>query len=75
MKDLNYYKKLRYPFVLEQDEDGSYLIQYPDLPGCMSCGKTLEEAIEMGQDAKKCWIETSLDENGFILEPRTVNVM
>jgi antitoxin HicB len=41
MKDINYYTNLKYPFILEQDEDGSYFIEYPDLPGCMSCGNDI----------------------------------
>jgi len=72
MKDLQYYMKLKYPFTLEQDDDGSYFIQFPDLPGCMTCGSTLEEAMKMGNDAKKCWIEAALQDNAYIPEPKTV---
>src|SRR5579872_2644603 len=41
---------------LTADEGGGYLIEFPDLPGCMSDGETIEEAIVNGQDAKACWI-------------------
>ena len=30
---------------LEADEGGGYLIEFPDLPGCMADGETVEEAI------------------------------
>ena len=70
MKNLDYYLHLTYPFTLEQDDDGSYFISYPDLPGCMSCGATIEDAIEMGKDAKKCWIESALNGKEFIPEPK-----
>ena len=70
MKDLEYYMGLKYPFTLERDDDGSYLIQFPDLPGCMTCGATIEEAVEMGTDAKKCWIEAAIHDNDFIPEPK-----
>jgi len=70
MKDINYYMSLQYPFVLEQDDDGSYFIEYPDLPGCMTCGGNMEQAIEMAADAKKCWIETALKDGDFIPEPK-----
>jgi len=73
MKDLNYYMSLKYPFILEQDEDGSYFIQYPDLPGCMTCGSDIEDAINMGQDAKKSWIISALNDNDFIPEPITTD--
>jgi predicted RNase H-like HicB family nuclease len=41
---------------LTEDEGGGYLIEFPDLPGCMSDGETIEEAIANGEDAKRCWI-------------------
>ena len=72
MKDLLYYMRLNYPFTLEQDNDGSYFIQFPDLPGCMTCGATIEEALEMGGDARKCWFESALQDGSFIPEPKTV---
>jgi antitoxin HicB len=70
LKDIDYYVNLKYPFVLEKDENGSYFIEYPDLPGCMTCGETVEEAIRMGEDAKKGWIHSALQDNDFIPEPK-----
>ena len=55
-------EKLMYPFmtrVLRPEEGGGYLIEFPDLPGCMSDGETLEEAVENGKDALECWIEAA----------------
>ena len=72
MKDLRYYMNLKYPFILEQDDDGSYFIEFPDLPGCMSCGQNITEVIKMGEDAKKCWLESALKDGDFIPEPKTV---
>ena len=57
-------EKLMYPFmtrVLLPEEGGGYLIEFPDLPGCMSDGETLEEAIENGKDALQCWLEAAAD--------------
>jgi len=65
---------MKYPFMLEQDEDGSYLIQFPDLPGCMTCGESIEQAVKMGEDAKKCWIESALKDGAFIPEPKTAKI-
>jgi antitoxin HicB len=51
--------KLDYPFTvrpLSEDDGGGYLVEFPDLPGCMSDGETIEEAIENAADAMKCWI-------------------
>jgi antitoxin HicB len=44
---------------LTTEEGGGYLIEYPDLPGCISDGETIEEAICNGQDAVICWIKAA----------------
>lgn len=35
------------------DEEGGYVIAFPELPGCIICGKTIESAISNAKDAKK----------------------
>jgi len=42
----------KYPFEirgLTKEEGGGYLITFPDMPGCMSDGETVEEAIHTGR--------------------------
>jgi antitoxin HicB len=41
---------------LDGDEGGGWLIEFSDLPGCMSDGATREEALHNGADARDCWI-------------------
>ena len=36
---------------LSKEEGGGYLVQYPEIPGCMSDGETVEEAIANGREA------------------------
>ena len=36
---------------LSKDEGGGYLVEYPEIPGCMSDGETIEEAIANGREA------------------------
>lgn len=51
-----------YPFELTllDAEDGlGYLITFPDLPGCLSDGETVEEAIRNGADAEKAWLQAA----------------
>jgi predicted RNase H-like HicB family nuclease len=45
-----------YPAIFHQNEDESYTITYPDLPGCISEGKTLGNAMYMAQSALTQWI-------------------
>lgn len=55
-------KILDYPFTIHHlplEDGGGYLIEFPDLPGCMSDGDTPEEAIENGRDAVACWISAA----------------
>lgn len=53
---------LPYSYILKPlspEDGGGYLIEFPDLPGCMSDGETEEEAILMGKDAIEAWINTA----------------
>jgi antitoxin HicB len=61
-----------YRFVvcpLTEEEGGGYLIEFPDLPGCMSDGETVEEAIHHGVDAMHGWIEAMHAEGHPIPRP------
>ncbi len=71
-KDLKYYMSLKYPVTIETEEDGTFFISYPDLLGCFSCGDTIEEALVMGEDARKAWTITALEKNVFIPKPRSI---
>ena len=42
---------MKYRTIIEQDEDGDYIVQCPALPGCISEGKTREEALANIRDA------------------------
>jgi len=55
-----------YPAVFQKNNDGSYTITYPDLPGCISEGKNLANAMTMAQSALKQWIEYLIDGNQAI---------
>ena len=65
-------EQLRYPFEMRQlpeEEGGGYLISFPDLPGCISDGETIEEAIRNGIDAVNSWIATAEEFNDPVPEP------
>ncbi len=50
----------RYQFTvrpLTKEEGGGYLVEYPDIPGCMSDGETVEEAILHGREALRDCLE------------------
>ncbi len=43
--------KYAYPAIFTPEEDGSFSINFPDLEGCYTCGDSLEDGIEMAEDA------------------------
>ena len=42
---------MKYRVTIEMDEDGAYAAQCPSLPGCISQGKTRQEALKNIKDA------------------------
>jgi predicted RNase H-like HicB family nuclease len=44
-------KSLNYTVLIEQDEDGIYIAKVPDIPGCYTQGKTVEQAMERVREA------------------------
>ena len=51
-----------FPALFHPNDDGSIIITYPDLPGCISEGKSLGNAMYMAQSALALWLECALDE-------------
>lgn len=63
MKTLNDYMAMSYRMEIVEDKDeGGFVVTYPDLPGCITCGETIESAVANAADAKKAWIEAALEE-------------
>jgi predicted RNase H-like HicB family nuclease len=38
-------KKMRFPIIIEQDEDSMYIVSCPQFKGCHAQGKTIDEAL------------------------------
>lgn len=43
--------------LIEQDEDGIYIAKVPDIPGCYTQGKTVEQAMERIREAIQVCLE------------------
>lgn len=51
-----------YPAVFHPNpDDGSYTVLFPDLPGCITEGKNLENALYMAQSALSLWLEYAVE--------------
>jgi len=51
-------------------EDEAFLVEVPELPGCMADGKTYEEAVANAKVIIQEWIETAKEEGRSIPEPK-----
>ena len=74
MKTIDEYMKLPYRLELIPDTDeGGYVASYPELPGCLTCGDTVESAIANANDAKKAWLEAAIADGVEIAEPDSLD--
>lgn len=70
MKTIDYYMNLPYKMEIVPDkEEGGFVASFPDLPGCITIGDTIEEVIQNVIDAKKAWLEAELEVDAIIPEP------
>ena len=51
-------------------EDDAYVVDVPELPGCMAHGNTRQSAIKNAEDAIKFWIKTAKEDRAKIPQPR-----
>lgn len=72
MKTLEYYLALPHKLEIIPDMDeGGYLASYPDLPGCLTIGDTMQEVIKNAEDAKTAWLEAAIEDGIAITEPQS----
>lgn len=63
---------LKFPYRMEIVPDTleeGYAVSFPELPGCITCGDTMEEALRNAEDAKKVWLQACLEDGIPIPEP------
>ena len=73
---LNDFLLLTYPITLYPEVNGGYTVMLTDLPGCLSQGETLEEAVANIHEAKVAWMEVAWecgDEIPLPIEFRMLN--
>ncbi|MDE2478044.1 MAG: type II toxin-antitoxin system HicB family antitoxin [Betaproteobacteria bacterium] len=61
-----------YPHVVEpltEEGGGGFIITFPDLPGCMSDGGTIEETTANGRDAFSAWMSARADRGKPVPKP------
>ena len=56
---------MKLKIVIQREEDGRYSVALPALPGCYSCGDTLEEARTNIREAAEGWLDTNNEGKPF----------
>lgn len=56
-------RQFSYRILLRKEPEGGYTVIVPSLPGCVTYGDTIEEAIKMAKEAIEVYLE-SLVEHG-----------
>ena len=51
-------KVLNYRIFLRKEPEGGYTVTVPSLPGCVTYGETIDEAVKMAKEAIGLYIET-----------------
>ncbi len=70
MRTLNEYLEMNYRMEIVADNDeGGFVVSFPELPGCITCAETMESAIRNALDAKKAWLEAAMEDGVEICEP------
>ena len=74
MKTVEEYMKLPYKLeIIPDTEESGFVASYPDLPGCITCGKTIADAVANAEDAKKAWLSAAVENNIQIAEPQSAD--
>jgi antitoxin HicB len=64
--------KRPYRKIISGDADEGFLIEVPDLLGCMTAGETIEEAVSMLPEAMALWLTVALEDGDQIPEPTPI---
>jgi len=62
---------IKYELIIYwSDEDDSFVVEVPELPGCMADGESYEQAVANARQVIEEWIETARDLGRLIPEPK-----
>ena len=64
---------VRYPVVIHMEKGSDYGVSVPDLPGCFSAGRTMQEALESAREAVTAHIEGMLIDGDHVPPPTSID--
>ena len=72
MRTLEEYMRLPYRMEIIPDTiEGGFAVRFPELPGCLTCADTMEEAVRNVEDCKREWLVAAIEDGTPIPEPMT----
>jgi predicted RNase H-like HicB family nuclease len=63
---------MKFVYIIEKADDGSYSAYVPDLPGCTSCADTVDELRRSIKDAVDSYLDSLREHNEPIPTPSSV---
>ena len=74
MRTFEEYMKLPYKLeIIPDTEESGFVASYPELPGCITCGKTVADVVANAEDAKRAWLAAAIEDGIEIAEPETAD--
>jgi len=64
-----------YGIVVHADPDGGYVVEFPDLPGCLTQVDHLAELVENANEARELWITSAFERGLPVPEPSYPEVL
>ncbi len=65
---------MRYVFFIHRDDAG-YGVSFPDFPGCVAVGETIEAAVRHGSEALAFHVEGLSEDGDSIPPPRSIDAI
>ena len=61
-----------YVAIVEEEDGRAFGVWFPDLPGCISAGDTLDEAIANAAEALNPWVEVAREQGRLVPPPHSL---
>jgi predicted RNase H-like HicB family nuclease len=65
---------MNFAVVIHKDDDSDYGVTVPDLPGCFSAGRTVDEALAMAKEAIELHLEGMIEDGEAVPKPKGIEV-
>lgn len=66
---------MRYVALIHKDKDSSYGVSFPDFPGCISAGATVDEAVSNAIEAVAFHVQGLVADGAPIPKPRSIEAV